>query len=34
VLVLPIVFEGSVRGVLELASLEHFNPVHEASSIS
>jgi HAMP domain-containing protein/signal transduction histidine kinase/DNA-binding response OmpR family regulator len=29
VLVLPIVFEGHVRGVLELASLEHFNPVHE-----
>ena len=28
VLVLPIVFEGNVRGVLELASLEHFNPVH------
>ncbi|HSW04307.1 response regulator, partial [Aquabacterium sp.] len=30
VLVLPVVFEGQVRGVLELASLEHFNPVHEA----
>jgi HAMP domain-containing protein/signal transduction histidine kinase/DNA-binding response OmpR family regulator len=29
VLVLPVVFEGHVRGVLELASLEHFNPVHE-----
>jgi len=29
VLVLPVVFEGQVRGVLELASLEHFNPVHE-----
>jgi len=29
VLVLPIVFEGQVRGVLELASLERFNPVHE-----
>jgi signal transduction histidine kinase/DNA-binding response OmpR family regulator/HAMP domain-containing protein len=29
VLVLPIVFEGNLRGVLELASLEHFNPVHE-----
>ena len=29
VLVLPIVFEGHLRGVLELASLEHFNPVHE-----
>jgi len=30
VLVLPIVFEGQLRGVLELASLERFNPVHEA----
>ncbi|HWP20601.1 MAG TPA: HAMP domain-containing protein [Burkholderiaceae bacterium] len=30
VLVLPIVFEGQVRGVLELASLERFNPVHQA----
>jgi HAMP domain-containing protein/signal transduction histidine kinase/DNA-binding response OmpR family regulator len=30
VLVLPVVFEGQVRGVLELASLERFNPVHEA----
>jgi signal transduction histidine kinase/DNA-binding response OmpR family regulator/HAMP domain-containing protein len=30
VLVLPVVFEGEVRGVLELASLEHFNPVHQA----
>ena len=30
VLVLPVVFEGHVRAVLELASLEHFNPVHEA----
>jgi signal transduction histidine kinase/DNA-binding response OmpR family regulator/HAMP domain-containing protein len=30
VLVLPVVFEGDVRAVLELASLEHFNPVHEA----
>jgi HAMP domain-containing protein/signal transduction histidine kinase/DNA-binding response OmpR family regulator len=30
VLVLPVVFEGQIRGVLELASLEHFNPVHEA----
>ena len=29
VLVLPIVFEGQLRGVLELASLERFNPVHE-----
>jgi signal transduction histidine kinase/CheY-like chemotaxis protein/HAMP domain-containing protein len=30
VLVLPIVFEGQVRGVLELASLERFNPSHQA----
>ncbi|HEX7686272.1 MAG TPA: HAMP domain-containing protein, partial [Burkholderiaceae bacterium] len=30
VLVLPVVFEGQMRGVLELASLERFNPVHEA----
>uniref|UniRef100_UPI000E5A597E HAMP domain-containing protein n=1 Tax=Caldimonas tepidiphila TaxID=2315841 RepID=UPI000E5A597E len=30
VLVLPIVFEGQVRGVLELASLQRFNPSHEA----
>ncbi|HEX7637054.1 MAG TPA: HAMP domain-containing protein, partial [Burkholderiaceae bacterium] len=30
VLVLPVVFEGQVRGVLELASLERFAPVHEA----
>ncbi len=30
VLVLPVVFEGEVRGVVELASLERFNPVHEA----
>jgi HAMP domain-containing protein/signal transduction histidine kinase/CheY-like chemotaxis protein len=30
VLVLPIVFEGEVRGVLELASLERFNPAHQA----
>ncbi|HLS87509.1 MAG TPA: response regulator, partial [Burkholderiales bacterium] len=30
VLVLPVVFEGEVRGVLELASLERFNPVHQA----
>jgi signal transduction histidine kinase/HAMP domain-containing protein/DNA-binding response OmpR family regulator len=29
-LVLPVVFEGQVRGVLELASLERFNPVHQA----
>ncbi|HZQ71728.1 MAG TPA: HAMP domain-containing protein, partial [Burkholderiales bacterium] len=30
VLVLPIVFEGEVRGVLELASLEHFNSAQQA----
>jgi signal transduction histidine kinase/HAMP domain-containing protein/CheY-like chemotaxis protein len=30
VLVLPVVFENQVRGVLELASLERFNPVHRA----
>jgi signal transduction histidine kinase/DNA-binding response OmpR family regulator/HAMP domain-containing protein len=30
VLVLPVVFEGDVRGVIELASLERFNPVHQA----
>ncbi|MGQ0654970.1 MAG: response regulator, partial [Betaproteobacteria bacterium] len=30
VLVLPVVFEGAVRGVIELASLEHFNPSHQA----
>jgi len=30
VLVLPVVFEGQLRGVVELASLERFNPVHEA----
>src|SRR6202008_3036058 len=30
VLVLPVVFEGTVRGVIELASLERFNPAHQA----
>ena len=30
VLVLPIIFEGQVRGVVELASLERFNPTHQA----
>ncbi|HYF17785.1 MAG TPA: response regulator, partial [Ramlibacter sp.] len=29
VLVLPIIFEGQVRGVLELASIERFNPTHQ-----
>jgi HAMP domain-containing protein/putative methionine-R-sulfoxide reductase with GAF domain len=30
VLVLPIIFEGQVRGVVELASVRRFNPGHEA----
>ena len=30
VIVLPIVFEDEVRGVLELASLQRFNPAHQA----
>ncbi|MBY0230238.1 MAG: response regulator, partial [Gemmataceae bacterium] len=30
VLVLPLVFEGQVRGVLELASFGGFNPTHQA----
>jgi len=30
VLVLPVVFEGAVRGVIELASLDTFNPSHQA----
>nr|WP_321576202.1 HAMP domain-containing protein [Ramlibacter aquaticus] len=30
VLVMPIIFEGQVRGVVELASLERFNPTHQA----
>jgi signal transduction histidine kinase/HAMP domain-containing protein/DNA-binding response OmpR family regulator len=30
VLVLPIIFEGQVRGVVELASAERFNPTHQA----
>ncbi|RZL00259.1 MAG: response regulator, partial [Rubrivivax sp.] len=30
VLVLPVIFEGQVRGVLELASLDRFNPAHQA----
>ncbi|WP_298232477.1 HAMP domain-containing protein [uncultured Azohydromonas sp.] len=29
VLVLPIIFEERVRGVIEMASLQRFNPVHE-----
>ena len=30
VLVLPVVFEGEVRGVIELASFESFSPTHQA----
>ena len=30
VLVLPLIFEGQVKGVLELASFEGFNPSHQA----
>ncbi|MFP5348880.1 MAG: response regulator, partial [Gammaproteobacteria bacterium] len=30
ILVLPVVFEGQVRGVLELASFDRFNPTHQA----
>jgi len=30
VLVLPLIFEGQVKGVLELASFEGFNPSHKA----
>jgi GAF domain-containing protein/HAMP domain-containing protein len=30
ILVLPIIFEGYVKGVIELASLERFNPTHQA----
>jgi signal transduction histidine kinase/DNA-binding response OmpR family regulator/HAMP domain-containing protein len=30
VLVMPVVFEGEVRGVMELASRERFNPSHQA----
>ncbi len=29
VLVLPVIFEERVRGVIEMASLQRFNPVHE-----
>jgi HAMP domain-containing protein/signal transduction histidine kinase/CheY-like chemotaxis protein len=30
IIVLPVVFEGQVKGVIELASFEHFNPTHLA----
>jgi HAMP domain-containing protein/signal transduction histidine kinase/DNA-binding response OmpR family regulator len=30
ILVLPILFEGQTKGVLELASFERFNPTHQA----
>jgi signal transduction histidine kinase/CheY-like chemotaxis protein/HAMP domain-containing protein len=30
IIVLPVIFEGQVKGVLELASFERFNPIHEA----
>jgi HAMP domain-containing protein/signal transduction histidine kinase/CheY-like chemotaxis protein len=29
IIVLPVVFEGQVKGVLELASFERFNPTHQ-----
>jgi signal transduction histidine kinase len=29
VLVLPVLFEGQVKGVLELASFQHFSPTHQ-----
>ena len=30
ILVLPVIFEGQVRGVIELASLQRFTPMHHA----
>jgi HAMP domain-containing protein/signal transduction histidine kinase/DNA-binding response OmpR family regulator len=30
VLVLPVIFEGQVKGVIELGSLKRFNPTHQA----
>jgi signal transduction histidine kinase/DNA-binding response OmpR family regulator/HAMP domain-containing protein len=30
ILVIPVIFEGQVKGVLELASFERFSPTHEA----
>jgi GAF domain-containing protein len=29
VIVMPVVFEGQVKAVLELASFDRFNPTHE-----
>jgi signal transduction histidine kinase/ActR/RegA family two-component response regulator len=28
ILVLPVLFEGQIRGVIELASFQHFSPIH------
>ncbi|MDQ3958722.1 MAG: HAMP domain-containing protein, partial [Pseudomonadota bacterium] len=30
ILVLPVIFEGQLKGVVELASIERFNPTHQA----
>jgi HAMP domain-containing protein/signal transduction histidine kinase/DNA-binding response OmpR family regulator len=30
IIVLPVIFEGQVKGVIELASFERFNPTHQA----
>src|SRR6185369_11554615 len=30
VIILPVIFEGEVKGVIELASFERFSPTHEA----
>ncbi|WP_425613413.1 HAMP domain-containing protein [Anatilimnocola sp. NA78] len=30
IIVLPVIFEGELKGVLELASFERFNPTHQA----
>jgi HAMP domain-containing protein/signal transduction histidine kinase/CheY-like chemotaxis protein len=30
IIVLPVIFEGQVKGVLELASFDRFNPTHQA----
>ena len=34
IIVLPILFEGEVRAVVELASFSHFSLIHQAFSIS